>query len=144
MGKLLLREGRDGEAIPQFRKAAQFAPDDFQMLTYIARVLASDDNSKTRDGKAAYILASKANVLTDGVQPAMLDTLAMAYAELGSFGDAQQAEQDAITLASKYSLKDDVDDMTNRLELYKNHQPYHESFTNATVRMPKVITQFIY
>ncbi|HEX3890352.1 MAG TPA: tetratricopeptide repeat protein, partial [Verrucomicrobiae bacterium] len=77
MGKLLLREGRDGEAIQQFRKAAQFAPDDFQMLTYMARVLASDENAQARNGNTAYMLASKANALTDGVQPAMLDTLAM-------------------------------------------------------------------
>jgi tetratricopeptide (TPR) repeat protein len=144
IGKVLLREGRDSEAIPQFQKAAQFAPDNFQMLAYIARVLASDENLKTRDGNAAYLLASKANVLTDGVQPAMLDTLAMAYAELGRFDDAQQAEQDAITLASKYSLKDDVAAMTERLQLYKNRQPYRESYTNATVNLPKVITQFIY
>jgi tetratricopeptide (TPR) repeat protein len=144
IGKVLLREGRDSEAIPQFQKAAQFAPDNFQMLAYIARVLASADNPKTRDGNAAYNLASKANALTDGVQPAMLDTLAMAYAELGRFDDAQQAEQDAVTLASKYSFKDDADAMNGRLELYKNRQPYRESYTNATVNLPKVITQFIY
>jgi tetratricopeptide (TPR) repeat protein len=144
MGKLLLREGRDAEAIPLFRKAAQFAPDNFEMLAYMARVLASDENPGIRDGNAAYILASKANALTDGVQPAMLDTLAMAYAELGRFDDAHQAEQDAVTLAAKYNLKDDVAAMDERLQLYKNHQPYRESYTNAAVNLPKVITQFIY
>jgi tetratricopeptide (TPR) repeat protein len=143
-GKLLLREGRDGEAIPQFRKAAQFAPDDFQMLAYMARVLASDENAQARDGSAAFILASKANALTGGVQPAMLDTLAMAYAELGRFDDAQQAVEDAIALAGKYKLKDDVAAMTGRLQLYKNRQPYRESFTNATLNLPKVVTPFIY
>jgi predicted Zn-dependent protease len=141
---LLLREGRDGEAIPQFRKAAQFAPDDFQMLTYMARVLASDENSEARDGNAAYILASKANALTDGVQPAMIDTLAMSYAELGRFDDAQQAEQDAIDLAGKYKFQDDVAAMSERLQLYKNNQPCRESFTNATLNLPKVVSQFIY
>jgi protein O-mannosyl-transferase len=143
-GKLLLREGRDSEATPQFRLAAQFAPNDFQMLAYMARVLASDENPQIRDGNAAFILASKANALTDGVQPAMLDTLAMTYAELGRFDDARQAEQDAITLANKYSFKDDADAMNERLQLYKNGQPYRESYTNATVNLPKVITQFIY
>jgi Flp pilus assembly protein TadD len=144
MGKLLLREGRDAEAIPQFRKAAQFAPDDFEMLTYMARVLASDENAEARDGNAAYVLASKANALTDGVQPAMIDTLAMAYAELGHFDDAQQAEQDAINLAAGYKFKDDVAAMNGRLQLYKNNQPYRESYTNATLNLPKVVNQFIY
>jgi protein O-mannosyl-transferase len=144
MGKLLLREGRDSEAIPQFRQAAQFAPNNFQMLAYMARVLASAENPKTRDGNAAYNLASKANALTDGVQPAMLDTLAMAYAELGRFDDAQQSVQDAITLAARYNFKDDVAAMNERLQLYKNRQPYRESYTNAAVKLPKVIVQFIY
>jgi tetratricopeptide (TPR) repeat protein len=144
MGKLLLREGRDAEAIPQFRKAAQFAPDDFQMLAFMARVLASAENPQTRDGNAAYILASKASALTDGVQPAMLDTLAMAYAELGRFDDAQLVMQDAITFAAKYNLTNDVADMNGRLQLYQNHQPYRVSYTNAAISLPTVITKFIY
>ncbi len=144
MGKLLLREGRDAEAIPQFRKAAQLAPDDFQMLAFMARVLASAENPQTRDGHAAYLLASKASALTDGVQPAMLDTLAMAYAELGRFDDAQQAMHDAITLAAKYNLTNDVAAMNERLQLYQNHQPYRVSYTNAAISLPAVITQFIY
>jgi protein O-mannosyl-transferase len=144
MGKLLLREGRDAEAIPQFRKAAQLAPDDFQMLAFMARVLASAENPQIRDGNAAYLLASKASALTDGVQPAMLDTLAMAYAELGHFDDAQVAMQDAITLAAKYNLTNDVAAMNGRLKLYQNHQPYRVSYTNAAVNLPAVITQFIY
>ena len=143
-GKVLLREGRDGEAIPQFQKAAQLAPDDFQMLAYIARVLASDENALARNGNAAYALASKANALTGGVQPAILDTLAMAYAELGRFDDAQQAVGDAIALAGKYKLKDDIAAMTARLQLYKDRRPCRESFTNATLNLPKIVTPFIY
>ncbi|HUZ07326.1 MAG TPA: tetratricopeptide repeat protein, partial [Candidatus Paceibacterota bacterium] len=143
-GKVLLREGRDGEAIPQFQKAAQLAPDNFEMLAYIARVLASDQNAIARNGAAAYALASKANALTGGVQPAILDTLAMAYAELGRFDDAQQAVGDAIALAGKYKLKDDVAAMTARLQLYKDHRPCRESFTNATLNLPKIVTPFIY
>jgi hypothetical protein len=114
------------------------------MLTYMARVLASDENAQARNGNTAYMLASKANALTDGVQPAMLDTIAMAYAELGCFDDAQQAAQDAINLATRYNFKDDVAAMTGRLQLYKNHQPYRESYTNATLELPKLVTQFIY
>src|SRR5665213_417069 len=144
MGKVLLREDRDGEAIPQFQKAAQLAPDDFEMLAYMARVLASDQNARARSGNAAYALASKANALTGGVQPAILDTLAMAYAELGRFDDAQQAVGDAIALAGKYKLKDDIAAMTARVQLYKDRRPYRESFTNATLNLPKIVTPFIY
>jgi hypothetical protein len=74
----------------------------------------------------------------------MLDTLAMAYAELGRFDDAQQAMHDAITLAAKYNLTNDVAAMNERLQLYQNHQPYRVSYTNAAISLPAVITQFIY
>jgi predicted Zn-dependent protease len=114
------------------------------MLAFMARVLASAENPQTRDGNAAYILASKASALTDGVQPAMIDTLAMAYAELGRFDDAQLAMQDAINLAAKYNLTNDVAAMNERLKLYKNRQPYRVSYTNAAISLPAVITQFIY
>jgi hypothetical protein len=68
----------------------------------------------------------------------------MAYAELGRFDDAQQAEQDAINLAGKYNFKDDVAAMDGRLQLYKNGRPYRESFADATLNLPKVVIQFIY
>ncbi|HEY1717934.1 MAG TPA: tetratricopeptide repeat protein [Verrucomicrobiae bacterium] len=143
-GKTLLRQGRDAEAMRHFREAVRLDPDNFQMLAYLARVLASDENSQVRDGSIALVMASKANALTGGVQPAMLDTLAMAYAELGHFDDAQKAAQDAITLATNYGLKDDADATRRRLQLYKNNQPCRESFTNATVDAPKILNKFLY
>ena len=51
------------------------------VLTYLAQVLASDENPRIRDGNAALAMAAKANDLTGDVQPAMFDALAMAYAE---------------------------------------------------------------
>ncbi|HSY74068.1 MAG TPA: tetratricopeptide repeat protein [Dongiaceae bacterium] len=143
-GKLLLRLGRDDEAIVEFRKAVQLDPDDIQVLAYLARVLASDENPQIRDGNAAFVMASKANALTDGIQPAILDTLAMAYAEVGRFNDAQQAVQDAISLANNYGLKDDATNMQQRLELYKNGQPCRQSFTNTTIHLPQMAIKFIY
>ena len=144
MGKLLLRFGRDNEAIVEFRKAVQLDPNDVQVLAYLARVLASDENPQIRDGNAAFVMASKANALTGGGQPAILDTLAMAYAEVGRFNDAQQAAQDAISLANNYGLKDDATNMLQRLELYKNSQPCRQSFTNATLNLPKMAIKFVY
>jgi hypothetical protein len=73
-------------------------------------------------------MAFKANQLTGGIQPAMLDTVAMAYAELGSFDDAQNAAQDALKLAAAYDLTNDVAVIQQRLLLYQNHQPFRQSF----------------
>ncbi len=129
--KALLKQGRDTEAIPYLRKALQLAPDDLHLLTYVAEVLASDENPSARDGNLAFTLASRANALSGGEQPVMLDTLAMACAELGRFADAQQAEQDALRLAGNYNQTNDVLILRQRLELYKIRQPLRQSFTNA-------------
>jgi len=34
--------------------------------------------------------------------------------------------------------------MTARLQLYKGRRPCRESFTNATLNLPKIVTPFIY
>jgi hypothetical protein len=58
----------------------------------------------------------------------MLDALAMAYAELGRFSDAQQAAQDAVKLATAYDMTNDTTVIGQRLLLYQNNQPFRQSF----------------
>ena len=130
-GKALLKQGRGPEAIPYFRRALQTDPDNLHVLVYLAQVLASDENPKVRDGQAAYDLASRANTLTGGAQPAMLDTLGMACAELGRFDDAQKVAQEALELAQAGGLTNDAAGVRQRLRLYQNHQPFRRSFANA-------------
>ena len=69
MAKALLKQGRDAEAIEQFRAALRLDPENFQILAYIAHVLAAEENPEVRDGKTALVLAIKANNLTGGNQP---------------------------------------------------------------------------
>jgi tetratricopeptide (TPR) repeat protein len=134
MGATLLKKGRDTEAIEQLRAALRLDPENFQILAYAAHVLAADENSKIRDGKSALVLAVKANVITGGTQPQMLDALGMACAETGDFTNAMDATQRALDLANAAKLKG-LEPLQKRLELYKNHQPWRESFlaTNAPV-----------
>jgi tetratricopeptide (TPR) repeat protein len=139
-GKALLKQGRDTEAISYFRNAMPLDSNNLKMLTFLAQVLASDENPQVRDGNAALAMAAKANDLAGGVQPAMLDVLAMAYAETGSFNDAQNAAQDALKLATAYDMTNDVAVIQQRLQLYQNHQPFRQSFlfTNTPVKeLPK-------
>ena len=136
MGKALLKQGRDAEAITYFRKALLLDPNNLDVLIYVARVLASDENPQVRDGQTAFVMASKASALTGGFQPVMLDAVAMAYAELGRFDDAQKAAQDAVTLAKDYKMTNDVTVIQQRLELYKNRRPFRQSFTNAPSKEP--------
>jgi tetratricopeptide (TPR) repeat protein len=139
MGKVLLKQGRDSGAIDEFRAALRLDPDNFQILAYTAHVLAADENPQIRDGKAALVLAAKANALTGGAQPFVLDALGMACAETGDFTNAQEVTESAIDLATAAKIKK-LEPLQQRLRLYKNHQPWRESFlaTNAPAKeIPK-------
>jgi tetratricopeptide (TPR) repeat protein len=137
LAKALLKQGRDAEGIEQFQKALRLDPENFQILAYIAHVLAAEENPDVRDGKTALALAIKANVLTGGAQPFVLDALGMACAATGDFTNAVEVAQNAVNLATALKLKE-TGPLQQRLELYKNHQPWRESFlfTNAPPEIP--------
>ena len=135
VGKLLLKQGRDSGAMDEFHAALRLDPDNFQILAYTAHVLAAHENPQIRDGKTALMLAAKADALTGGAQPFVLDALGMACAETGDFANAQEAAQRAIDLATAAQMKK-LQPLQQRLQLYKNHLPWRESFlaTNAPVK----------
>jgi tetratricopeptide (TPR) repeat protein len=138
LGKTLLKQGRDAQAIDEFRAALRLDPDNFKILAYVAHVLAAEENPQIRDGRTALVLAIKANNLTGGAQPLVLDALGMACAETGDFTNAAEVTQKAFDLASAAKLKK-IEPIQQRLELYKNHQPWRESFLatdNAAVIQP--------
>jgi cytochrome c-type biogenesis protein CcmH/NrfG len=128
MGKMLLKQGHDAEAMPLFHEVLQIDPDNLQMLIYIARVLAADENPQICNGTEALMLATKASQLAGNAQPLALDTLAMAYAETGRFDEAVQTGQEAVNLARAAGEKDEAAIMQQRLELYQKHQPWRQSF----------------
>ena len=135
IGKLRLKQGRDAEAIDELRAALRIDPDNFQILAYTAHVLAAAENPQIRDGRTALVLAVKAKVLTDGAQPYVLDALGMACAETGDFTNALEETQKAFDLAIAAKMKK-LEPLQQRLEFYKNHQPWRESFlfTNAPAK----------
>jgi len=128
MGKILLKQGHDAEAMPHFHEALRIEPDNLQMLIYVARVLAADENPEIRNGVEALDLATRANQLSGKAQPMALDTLAMALAETGRFNEAAQTEREALNLARTAGREDDDAIMQQRLELYQKRQPWRESF----------------
>jgi tetratricopeptide (TPR) repeat protein len=130
-GKVFLKQGRDAEAIDEFREALRIDPDNFQILAYTARVLAADENPEIRDGQIALMYAAKANVLSDGIQPFVLDALSVACADMGRFDDAQETTKRAIKIAAAQGLTQNVVALQQRLQLYQNHQPWRESFLST-------------
>jgi tetratricopeptide (TPR) repeat protein len=132
LGKALLKQGRDAEAVDEFRAALRLDPENYQILAFTAHVLAANENPQSRDGQNALVLALKANAVSGNSQPFVFDVVGMACAEVGRFDEAQQATQAAIDLANAAKMEK-LEPLQQRLELYKNHQPWRESFraTNA-------------
>ena len=128
MGKACLRHGQSAEAVKHLREALQRDPNDFQTITWLARVLAADQDLAVRQGAEAVSLAERAANLTGGAQPFVLDTLAMAYAEAGRFKDAQNTVQKAIELATAAGAQKTLPEMQQRLQLYQGDRPYREDF----------------
>jgi cytochrome c-type biogenesis protein CcmH/NrfG len=135
MGKVLLMQGRDPEAVKELSEALRLEPDNVQFLAYTARVLAADENPQVRDGQTALRYAARANSLADGPQLVVLDALGMACAETGDFTNAQAIAQTALEFATAAKMNN-LEPLRQRLEHYQNHQPWRESFlfTNAPVK----------
>jgi len=124
-----LKQADDRAALPQLQAALQAAPEDFSMLIFTARVLASDPDAQVRDGSGALVLAEHAGKIAGPAHPLVLDTQAMALAEVGRFAEAVQAEQQAVALASPAGPDSDAAAMQQRLALYLQHQPWRETFS---------------
>jgi tetratricopeptide (TPR) repeat protein len=133
--KVFFKQGRDTEAVDELRAALRCEPDNFQILASTAHYLAANENADARDGKAALVLAIKANALSGNSQPLVFDALGMAFAETGDFTNAQTCAQNALDLATAAQMKN-TEQLRQRLELYKNRQPWRESFrfTNAPAK----------
>jgi protein O-mannosyl-transferase len=136
MGKACLRHAQSAEAVKHFREALQREPRDYETLTWLARVLAADQNPAVRNAPEAVSAAEQANRLTGGAQPFVLDTLGMAHAEAGRFKDAQAAVQKAIETAATVGSQKSVPEMQQRFQLYAAGQPWREDFAK-TLAEPK-------
>ncbi len=126
MGKARFRQGRFAEAAAHFRTALERDPNDFQALTFLARVLAAAPVDSLRNGTEAVRLAERAVRVTGGQQPFVMDVLAMACAELGKFAEAVAVSQQALELARAADAPDLVAGLEQRLKLYEARQPYRE------------------
>lgn len=125
LAKAWLRQNRPSDALAEFRLALQLNPNDVPTLTHLARLLAAHPNPALRNGPQAVALAERANELTSAEQPAVLDVLAMAYAEAGRYPEAQQTIRralDHLTAAGQTNLVD----LQDRLKLYDSSQPFHD------------------
>lgn len=120
-----LQRDFDG-AVSHYQTALRLEPDRLDALNALAWLLATQEAVHSPDAEQAVQLAQRACELTGYQEPAVLDTLAAAYAEAGQFAQAITNAEKALTLASSQGQEELADDIRNRLELYKRERPYRQ------------------
>jgi hypothetical protein len=94
------------------------------MLDEVAWLLATYPDSNVRDGAEAVRLAERACALTDRRVPALLATLAAAYAETGDFSRGIATGEEALTRAQAIGDADSVKLSENILMALRADLPY--------------------
>jgi Flp pilus assembly protein TadD len=102
-------------------------PSDVALLNNVAWWLATDADTAVRNGKAAVQLAERAVQVCNGRAPAVLGTLAAAYAEAGRFPEAVQTARQALDLAVKQNNQALAESIKAKIPLYEAKTPFHES-----------------
>jgi uncharacterized protein YceK len=107
-----------------FARAVELAPASSPPANNLAWLLATCPDPAWRDGERALTLA-KELVERDRTGP-YLDTLAAAYAELGRFGKAVKAQEQAIAAVEGDERKELLPQFRDRLESYRKKRPWRE------------------
>jgi tetratricopeptide (TPR) repeat protein len=119
-------EHRDREAETQYERALKMDTNSLYAMNNLATLLATDSDAQLRDGDRAVQLARQACELTQYHEPALIYTLAAAYAEAGRFADAVAAADQARTLALQRGEPDLVTENEPLVNSYKSGHPFHQ------------------
>jgi tetratricopeptide (TPR) repeat protein len=120
-------KGRAEEALDQWRMVLRIDPSHVAALNEMAWVLATSPEAMVRDGAQAVQLAEQAARLSGGRDPAILDTLAAAYAEAGRFQEAVDITNRVLAFARQQKNQRLSEALQARLALYQAHTPFRET-----------------
>ena len=126
LGLIWTAHGRPQEAVKAYRDALRLRPDSTDFENELAWTLATNDSPAVRDGGEAVRLAERACDRTDRRDPALLDTLAACYAEVGRFDDAVAVAEQAQTLARERGKSELADEIAVHAGLFREHRPLRE------------------
>ena len=119
--------GRPGDALTEWREVLRLDPNHIAVLSETASLLASNPEASLRDGAKAVELAERAAQLTERRDPAVLDTLAAAYAEVGRFAEAIEITKRTLTFARQQNNAKLAARLEARLALYQSGTPFRSA-----------------
>jgi tetratricopeptide (TPR) repeat protein len=116
------------QAIAYYEQALRLDPGHAKTHSNLAWVLATARREDGGDPARAVSLAERVCGLEGNDPPVCLDVLAVAYASAGRYPEAVRAAERAMELASVGGRASLAQRIGTRLGLYRNRQPYRESF----------------
>ena len=116
-----------------YQESLRLQPDQASLLNNLAWIRATHPDARLRDGAGAVSAAQRAVELSHG-DPAMMDTLAAAYAEAGRFADALATARKALALVGKQNDEAAASGLRARIALYTAGQPYRQMPPQAEPR----------
>ena len=138
LARIFDAQGKAAQAAEQYSISVQLDPEVPDTLNALAWLLATCHDEKIRNGEQAVGLARRARNVAGGQDPATLDTLAAALAEIGQFDEAVKVATQAVKLAEaaispKATPQDKelLEQYRSRLKRYKAKRPYHSTALTA-------------
>lgn len=124
-----LNSGKTDAAIKDYDHAIKVAPHNSYGYSARAWFLATHRDAKYRNAEQALKDAKKACELSSWNEAGPLDSLGAAYAESQDFENAVKSQEKALALLDKSNPahKKDFEEMSSRLELYKEKKPYRDT-----------------
>ncbi len=123
LGAAYLAQQRTDKAAKSFVEGVRLAPNNPKCLNALAWIYATSPQAGLRNGAEAVRLAENACGISRRQDPAILDTLAAAYAEVGRFDDATKTAQEMLALAAAFHDPATADTARQHLDLYKAGKP---------------------
>ncbi len=124
MGVADSMQGKMAEAVGEWRKAIGIEPDNVVALNRLAQALSTSGEASLRNGAEAVELAQRAVNLAGGLDAALLDTLAAAYAEAGRFEEAVGTARRALDMATQHGQQRLAEGLRARIALYEARTPF--------------------
>ncbi len=118
LGRALQRAGRDADAIAAYRETLRLGARAPLLLNNLAWLLATSDRASAGDAAEAVAFAGEAVAATRRMNPAVLDTLAVAYAAAGRPEDALRTAREALAVAEEKGDDALASDIRKRIESY--------------------------
>jgi tetratricopeptide (TPR) repeat protein len=118
--------GNDQEALTHWRKAHAIDPSNLSATLGTAWLLATAPNGAVRNGREALTLAQSADSAQATDDPAVLDTLAAAWAENGDFSHAASTASQALALATRKGNAQLSTAIRTHLATYQRKRPFRD------------------